>query len=244
MRSLSCVGQIGHVLLGGLDGGVRVLNERCHAGDRRRHGVGELVTAIRQDIRRGDQGDSQQRHVLAYVQNAHRRPVLLELHGVVVGEPRDRVDLARCESGLLGVADLLNIDVVRTEPGRGQRHQDGVPGLPRLTGRADDPALERRQVSDVGVLGHNDATGVALVEAADDNQTVPVGGGNDRLVRAGDHDLLRTGQQGIEQALLVAMMAQGDARGVLPAGQRQIEGGELNIGRVGQSDDHAASGVG
>ena len=244
MRGLGRVGQVAHVLPSGFDGGVGVIDKGRHTRDRVRDSLGERVATGRQNIGRGDQGGAQQRGVLTDGQSAHRCAVLRELNGIVVRVPGHGIDLARGEGGLLGVTDLLDRDLVLAEPGRGQRHEEGVPGLPRLAGGADAAALQIGQVGDIGILGHDDAAGVALVETADDAQASSVGGGDDRLVRAGHDDLLGAGQKGVELPFLLAVVAKRDPRSVPPVLQRQVEGGELDVGRVGQADDQIPGGAG
>ena len=234
--------EVVHVFLGGLDRRVGVLDEGGHTLDRGLDdGLEVLATGVQQGSGR-HQRDAHEGDSVGDLDGTHGGAGLAALDRVVVGEADDGVDLAADERSLLGVADVLDRQVGLGQGGRGHGQLEGVPGLTLAAWSADGLALEVRGSLDRRALRDDEAGRVGLVVAAHDDEVGAVGGGHHRLVGASDDELLMAALEGVEETVLRPVVVQRHVRGVCPVILSHVEGGELDVRRVGQADCQCASG--
>ena len=200
-----------------------------------------LATGVQQGSGR-HQRDAHEGDSVGDLDGTHGGAGLADLDRVVVGEADDGVDLAADERSLLGVADVLDRQVGLGQGGRGHGQLEGVPGLTLAAWSADGLALEVRGSLDRRALRDDEAGRVGLVVAAHDDEVGAVGGGHHRLVGASDDELLMAALEGVEETVLRPVVVQRHVRGVCPVILSHVEGGKLDVRRVGQADCQCASG--
>ena len=161
------------------------------------------------------------------------------LNGIVVGEADDRVNLTRCDSSLLRVADRRNRHVRLGQAsllhGRARR----VVIRTVLAGDTDRLPLQVSQRRNLRARRDDDRPRVGGVVLTDRDDVQALCGGRDSLVTRGNHHILLAGQERREEALVRTVVADRrvDTRLVIHAlCVGHVHGRELNIRNVGQAD--------
>ena len=162
---------------------------------------------LRPLVRRDDRG-THERSVGRIERNlANLQTSQAHLNGIVVGEADDRVNLTRCDSSLLRVADRRNRHVRLGQAsllhGRARR----VVIRTVLAGDTDRLPLQVSQRRNLRARRDDDRPRVGGVVLTDRDDVQALCGGRDSLVTRGNHHILLAGQERREEALVRTVVA-------------------------------------